>query len=1084
MYRLIKTPQPQAVQPVLDAAQRAVVEHPGGPLLVLAGPGTGKTTTLVESVVDRIERRGVTPDRILALTFSRKAAADLRARIARRLGRTTVTPLAMTFHAFGYALVRRFADQIGPHTDSLSAPVRLLTGPEQEFRVRETLQGSIETGRAHWPDALARAFPTRAFAGEIRAVLARARQLGMDPADVVAAGEAAGRPEWVGAGEFFEEYLDVLDAEGVLDYAELVHRCRILLAEPGIVPRLRAELDWVFVDEYQDTDPAQVRLLQAIAGDGRNVVVVGDPDQSIYAFRGAEARGLLDFPDRFRTATGVAAPVLPLATTRRFGAALLAASRNVARRLGMPRALPAGAFAAFREPQPASGLGRGSVEVFTCSSPGAEAEHIAETLRSAHLRDGLSWDEMAVLVRAGRSMIPGLTRALAAAGVPVEVAGDEIPLAANPATRPLLLALQVAARGCAVTPDEAQVLLSSPLGGMDSMAVRRLGRALREAERTELAGNALPRHSAELTAMALRHPDRLDECGGGPEVDAARRLADLLWRCHRGIHGGQTPEESLWLLWSGTDWPDRLRHDAARPGDAGRRANRDLDAICALFDVAARSEEISGPRGLTGFLAEIESQQIPADPMRESDLRGAAVRLLTAHRAKGLEWDLVVVAGVQEGTWPDVRRRGSLLEADRLGRQAVNEAAPTASRIAEERRLFYVACTRARSRLVVTAVAGTEGEGDQPSRFLAELGVPVEIRSGRPRRPLTLAALVGELRAVSVDPEASPALREQAAGRLARLSDAASDAHRFAPGADPAHWWGLQPLSSSSRPVLQPDEPVRLSGSQLASILACPRQWFLSRQARAQSVRSAAASFGSVIHVLTDHAARTGADLAELTDHLDAVWRQLDFDANWLSAVERVEAESALERFVTWHEARPATELLGTEVEFSCSVDLGAERVQLSGSADRVERDADGRIRIVDFKTGRTPPASVDVALHDQLGVYQMAVQQGAFASLAGVGARPAGADLVYLRLSDGPGSYPRVFAQASLDDVPFPMGVPERAGDQATASSASWVHERLGEAADIIRSERHEARVGPGCRYCPFTGSCPAQPAGRQVVR
>jgi hypothetical protein len=215
------------------------------------------------------------------------------------------------------------------------------------------------------------------------------------------------------------------------------------------------------------------------------------------------------------------------------------------------------------------------------------------------------------------------------------------------------------------------------------------------------------------------------------------------------------------------------------------------------------------------------------------------------------------------------------------------------------------------------------------------------------------------------------------------------------------------------------------------------------------------------------------------------VWRQLDFDANWLSAVERVEAESALERFVTWQEARPAAELLGTEVAFSCSVDLGRERVQLSGSADRVERDADGRIRIVDFKTGKTPPAAADVALHDQLGVYQLAVQQGAFAELAGADARPGGAELVYLRLSDGPGSYPRVFTQASLDDMPFPLGTPEPASDtDVVPPPASWVHQRLAEAADIIRSERVEARIGPGCRYCAFAGSCPAQPAGRQVVR
>ncbi len=224
MYRLIRTAERRSEPPLLDESQRAVVAHSGGPLLVLAGPGTGKTTTLVESVVDRIERRATPPNRVLVLTFSRKAAADLRTRITARLGRTVITPAAMTFHAFCYALVRRFA----PVVDT-AAPIRLLTGPEQEFRVRETLQGSRETKRADWPDSVARAFPTRAFAAEVRATLAKARQLGMDPDDVVAAGRAAGRPEWVAVGEFFDEYLDVMDAEGVLDYAELVHRSRIML---------------------------------------------------------------------------------------------------------------------------------------------------------------------------------------------------------------------------------------------------------------------------------------------------------------------------------------------------------------------------------------------------------------------------------------------------------------------------------------------------------------------------------------------------------------------------------------------------------------------------------------------------------------------------------------------------------------------------------------------------------------------------------------------------------------------------------------------------------------------------------------
>ena len=1079
MYRLIRTAERRTEPPVLDESQRAVVAHSGGPLLVLAGPGTGKTTTLVESVVDRIERRGTPPNRVLVLTFSRKAAADLRTRITARLGRTVITPAAMTFHAFCYALVRRFT----PVLDN-AAPIRLLTGPEQEFRVRETLQGSRETKRADWPDSVARAFPTRAFAAEVRATLAKARQLGMDPDDVVAAGRAAGRPEWVAVGEFFDEYLDVMDAEGVLDYGELVHRSRIMLADPDTIGLLRSEIDCVFVDEYQDTDPAQVRLLAAIAGNGRDVVVVGDPDQSIYAFRGAEARGILDFPNLFRTAEGEPAQVLALGVTRRFGANLLAASRNVADRLGLSRPLPPEVLATFRNPSAAPGLPRGTVEIYTCASAGAEAEHIAEKLRSAHLRDGLPWTQMAVLVRSGRLTIPTLSRALVAAGVPVEVAGDEIPLLAESAVRPLLLALRVAARGGYVTADEAHALLTSPLGGLDSMGVRRLGRVLRQVERAELAGSGLPRPSSELVAAALRDPELLADCPASEAQLAAGQLASQLGRCQKLIADGGTAEEALWVLWDGSDWPERLRHEAAFGGDTGRRANRDLDAVCALFEVAARSEEVVGLRGVSAFLAEIEGQQIPADTLREAETRGTGVRVLTAHRAKGLEWDLVVVSGVQEGVWPDLRRRGSLLQPDRLSRGGLSEQVPTAARIAEERRLFYVACTRARRRLLVTAVAGTEGEADQPSRFLSELGAPIAALPGRPRRPLSLAALIGELRSVSTDPETNPALREQAALRLARLADAADPSGRpLAGAATPSRWWGMAELSDGSTPVVPEEAPVHLSGSQLASVLACPRQWFLARKAQGESVRSSAATFGSVVHVLADHGSRPDVDLAALTGHLDSVWDQIDFDARWLSAVERVEAEAALERFVSWQQGRSDRELLGTEVQFSCDIDLQSDRVRLTGTADRIEREPDGRIRIIDFKTGRVPPSANEIALHDQLGVYQLAVAQGAFAEVAGEAARPGGAELVYLRLSDGSATTsPRVFAQASLDDVPFP-GSPA-ATEQVGPAQPTWVHRRLAEAANIIRTERFDARIGPACRYCRFSDSCPAQRSGEQVVR
>lgn len=1084
---------------MLDPFQRAVVEHHGGPLLVLAGPGTGKTTTLVESVVDRIANRGVTPDRVLVLTFSRKAASDLRTRIAARQGRSVVTPMVLTFHAFCYALVRRFSDagdgaDPGSGVDPVASPLRLLTAPEQEFRIRETLAGTRETRRVTWPDSLDRAFGTRAFASEVRSVVAKARQLGMDPEHVVDAGALAERAEWVAVGEFFEEYLDVLDAEQVIDYAELVHRSRILLADPEVVAKLRGEIDEVFVDEFQDTDPAQVRLLQVIAGDGRNLVVAGDPDQSVYAFRGAQLRGISEFSDRFRTREGAPAPVQALGETRRFGPALLAASRGVADRLALPGALPAPLRETFRAPRSAAGLPYGRVEVYTYDSPGAEADQIAELLRVAHLREGMPWESMAVLVRAGRAMIPGLSRALTAAGVPVEVAGDEIPLAIDPAVSPLLLALRIAANGRRIDPDEGQVLLTSPLGGLDAMAVRRLGRALRQAERAELAGSALPRPSNQLVAAALQDSELIADLRAGsgdrPELRGAAGLAELLQRCERCITAGGTAEEALWVLWTGTRWPDRLREQASLGGESGRRANRDLDSICALFDIAHRSEEVAGLRGVTGFLAEVEGQQIPADTLREADLRGGAVRLLTAHRSKGLEWDLVVIAGVQEGSWPDIRRRGSLLEPDRLSPHGLDEIEPTASRIAEERRLFYVAATRARRRLIVTAVAGTEGEGDQPSRFLAELGVRVESVHGRPRRPLTLAALVAELRRTCADPESPPALREEAAARLARIADVVDGRGRpLVPAADPARWWGMRELSdrTMTTPVTAPELPIALSGSQLAGLLGCPRQWFLSRKGQADPARNTAATFGSVIHVLADHGARADIPSSELIGHLEQVWDQLSFDANWLSTVERAEAEAAIDRFVSWQAARPQLTLLGTEVRFRVLIDLGSDQVLLTGSADRVERDQQGRIRIVDFKTSRVAPQAADVAVQDQMGIYQLAVAAGAFDDLAGPGARPGGAELVYLRLGDG-GGLPRSFHQASLDDVPWPTEHSDDGPDPSDLPAGidqqpTWVHRRLAVAAQLVRQERFVARVGPGCRWCSFASSCPAVPVGRQVV-
>ncbi|MEU5422259.1 ATP-dependent helicase, partial [Streptomyces sp. NPDC020667] len=580
-YRLVRTrPGPTAL-PELDARQRAVVDHREGPLLVLAGPGTGKTTTLVEAVADRV-RRGTDPERVLVLTFSRKAAVELRDRMAARLGGTARGPQATTFHSYCYALVRAHQD-----ADLFVDPLRLLSGPEQDAVVRELLAGQAELeregrGAVRWPDELRACLTTRGFADEVRAVLARSRELGLGPDALGAFAARTGRPDWSAAASFLAEYLDLLDMRGVLDYAELVHRAVLLAERPGTGAGLAQRYDAVFVDEYQDTDVAQVRLLRALAGGGRTLVAFGDPDQSIYAFRGADINGILDFPDAFPRRDGTPAPVEVLTTSRRSAAGLLAATRLLTRRMPLTR-LPAQAVRAHRELAAVRDGGR--VEAYTYPTAGAETDNIADILRRAHLEDGVPWREMAVLVRAGSRSLPSLRRALTSAGVPVEIDGDDVPLRHEPAVAPLLTALRAVAEPAArdengdeqlrLDAETALTLLTSPLGGMDAADLRRLGRALRDEERA--AGRTVPRPSDDLIAEALDRPERL-VTHDTAYARGAQRLGALLRTARELLAAGGTAEQALWELWSGTPWPQRLERAARRGGAAGRYADRAQDA--------------------------------------------------------------------------------------------------------------------------------------------------------------------------------------------------------------------------------------------------------------------------------------------------------------------------------------------------------------------------------------------------------------------------------------------------------------------------------------------------------------------------
>lgn len=544
------------------------------------------------------------------------------------------------------------------------------------------------------------------------------------------------------------------------------------------------------------------------------------------------------------------------------------------------------------------------------------------------------------------------------------------------------------------------------------------------------------------------------------------------------MEGGATVEELLWRLWDGTGWPDRLRSAVGRGGLAARLAHRDLDAIVALFDAASRAEGQRGHTGPASFLATLRAQQIPADTLAERGVRDDVVRLLTAHRAKGLEWPLVVVAHVQEDTWPDLRRRATLLRADRIGTSGLVPPSSVRELLADERRLFYVACTRARERLVVTAVASTDDEGEQRSRFLEELYPDVEDHrithvQGRPRRPLSLPGLVAELRRTLADPDQPAPLRDAAAIRLARLTDEHRSGRVRVPAADPATWWGTRSWTVGDQPLRDPAEPIPLSASALTGLETCPAQWFLQREAGGERLTTQAQGFGNVVHALADRIGRGDEEVApDLLEHLmaevDQVWGRIPFRTPWSGERERAEVEAALRRFLAHHLRADARRLVATEEPFRTEVELpDGQRVVLHGFADRLELDHDGRVVVVDLKTGKGTVSGDDLAVHPQLGLYQLAVEHGGFAEpLAEAGltgpAAPGGAELWQLR-----------------QELRAVMRVQAQAPQAPDDDGLRPVERQLVDAVDRLREERFPARPGPQCDYCEFARFCPSQTAG-----
>ncbi|OAK56677.1 ATP-dependent helicase [Rhodococcoides kyotonense] len=1078
-----------------DAAEAAA---DGGaawrPWQVLGGPGTGKTSLMADYAVSRIADGD--PESVLVLTQSKRASVRMREQITAGLFagelpmRATREPLVRTVHSYAFAVLRLQAAIYG------NPPPRLLTGAEQDAVVREMLRGDIDDGAADWPERLRPALGMSGFATAVRDLMLRSAERGIGPEDLVKLGRKHGREEWVAVGKFAARYEQAMLLRGAvgmeaagasapgLDAAELIGSALMAFAtDPELLQSERARIRHLVVDDAQHLDPQAAHLIRAIGSNTDSTVVAGDPDQSVFTFRGADPSFVADLAE-----PGDARRVV-LTHNFRSDPVVAKIAHSIAGRLpGLARHRGAEAVGAPR-------FGEAKALVRVHASAAKEATAIADVMRRAHLVDGMPWSEMAVVVRSVPRVVAPLRRALQAAGVPVVTPASELPLHRQHGAVGLLLVLRSMVDD-SFDGEDALALLSGPIGGADPVALRRLRRGVR---RIELAAGGERDSSELLRAVIVDAGSRRSE-GDAPQSDSAwvselsdvesaplRRVLSVVRKAAAVARRGRGVEDVLWAAWQGTGLERRWASVSAWGGSAGAQADRDLDAVVALFDAAASYVDRLPQARLAGFVDYITQQQIPGTRISAAAATDA-VTVLSAHSAAGREWELVAVPGVQEGLWPGLRARGSLLGTESLVdlTSGIADAASlidgslsrTAPLLAEERKLFMVACSRARSILIVSAVDSSTGDADLVrSRFVDELVAGDADEQGSQdaddwsthaqdkesnERVLALPMLVAELRSVvcdSVVAEQDSAKWHRAAAQLARLADAGVK------GAHPDEWFGLADVSTDAPLWTVDDGPVPLSPSTVEQLTTCPLRWMLDRHGGNDGANTHAVT-GTLVHTLVQ-AVAGNMPPDQVRRALETAWDAVDLGSQWFSRRELDRTATMLETFEAWLRGTRG-ELTEAGVEVTVQGVLPARTddepaVALRGRIDRLEHDADGRPVIIDVKTAKSALSKEDARSHNQLATYQVAAAAGAIEGEPA--AQPGGARLVYVAKphnKDG--------ATQRMQEPPSPETLEE------------W-RDIVHAAAAATKGPTFRAFVNDGCRHCPVKSSCPAHETGRQVT-
>ena len=996
----------------LTSEQLQVVNHRGSQLLVLGAAGSGKTSTLIAAISNRISQ-GFDPNSILAITYGRESANKLRDQIASAnpAQHTVAEPIARTFHSLAFMILN---DPINLE-DTNEKKYVLLSGAEQDAQIRQLLAlDAANPSQTLWPADLSAALTTRGFAKELREFISRATERGSSPQELITFAKKYEQRYWPAICQFWEKYKSAMALrDGTtthsfnrVDPSELI----ILAAEKlesnqKLLDKYRKMFQVIYVDEFQESDRAQRKLLKLLSN--QELVIFADPQSAVGRFRGADPENLLTDLEQF----GIKEKIT-LHTKLR------------------------------KDPAQQSVL---------LSSVSEEANFIAHQFRSAHLINGLPWSQMAVIVRSPGAQIAALQRAFAMNSIPVEIDASALSLADNPAIRPIITIAQIALGQLKLTSsnwDQIEELLKSEFAGADAISIRQMRITLTRAQSGDQVKSS--------TELILEHLSAPSADLPWEQLTSLKRINDLIKVAKKSLSISSDISDLLWSIWSnGKNYEGEVisqiwQQTALAGGVRGGIADQNLDAVITLFEVARRfSERLPGAKPSL-FIDQLLGEKILSDSITATAQRGEVVQVMTVHSAKGLEWQYVALAGMQEGSWPNLKQRGSLLGSERLVeifRHGISNAeqldAISAAGLAEdEKRLLNVALTRASKQVFITAVAH---EDNQPSRYFEKLA-PEDIQVSQTQRSITQPALVAALRRM-----ASYASDDDSKFAAKALKTLASNGVR---AADPKNWVGITP-PSTELPVVSENEQLRISPSSLESFTECGLKWMLE-QSGGKDADSTAQVLGSAIHVIAAQLKdQPSLTLDQLEAKLKGAWSLIDMNKGWIKEYEYRRAALMLQKFYGWHLSNK-NELIGVEEKFEFK--LG--NAVVSGSIDRVELTSEGKYYIVDLKTGATPISFEDAQSNKQLQSYQLAVVNDGFVNKL-EHQEVAGAQLIFVGDHKGKEAKPR----------------PQ---DQVDVKAVS---KEISEIATGMSDKSFVAIINDRCRSCAVKSSCPIQPAGKSVI-